>query len=190
MQLGALASDAAASTLSAAVAPDGQSWYDVVTTVATLTAALGAIGAIIVGILTVRQRTAADARSQWWSRVQWAIELSFHADAARRTVGFDALALLARSPLAGPGDAAFLEGLALDALEAVRARGEGAAYEIVDHVPEPPTGGIASQARPASARIPVSRDEVAAARLRVATDALQGTVTEPWIELLAGTPNA
>src|SRR6187431_689366 len=92
-------------------AATSQPWYEVATTVATLVAALGAIGAIIVGIFTIRQRAEADARSQWWSRVQWAVDLSFEEERSRRTVGFEALALLARSPLARAGDVEFLRGL-------------------------------------------------------------------------------
>ena len=103
-----------------------QPWYEVVTSVATAVAAIGAIGAIVVGIFTIRQRSESDARAQWWSRVQWAVDLSFEEERPRRTVGFEALALLARSPLARSGDVDFLRGLTLEPLAARGVPGGGA----------------------------------------------------------------
>ena len=105
------------------VAVSDEPWLVIVATLGPLVAALAAIGALIVGIQTVRQRTAADAQAQWWARVQWAAGLAFEADESKRSVGFDALALLASSPLAGPDDAAFLAGLSFDVLRAVQERG-------------------------------------------------------------------
>ncbi|WP_426593677.1 hypothetical protein ACPPVS_18340 [Cellulomonas sp. McL0617] len=154
-----------------------QPWYDGAATIATIVAALGAIGAIIVGIFTIRERAQADARAQWWARVQWAVDLSFEEERARRTVGFEALALLARSPLAGSGDLDFLRGLTLDSLAAVHGRGEGP-FTLDDR---------ADRAASQSHRTPVDRSEIAAAGLRTATDAAQGASTPPWIEELAGT---
>ncbi|MBO3086064.1 hypothetical protein [Cellulomonas fengjieae] len=160
-------------------------WYIVVATLGPLAAALGAIGALTVGILTVRQRSAADARAQWWARVQWAVDLTFQSDEARRSVGFDALALLASSPLAGPDDDAFLAGLSIDVLDAVQDR---ATVDDVDFVPAADPAPV----RPSSARavVTVTRSEVAAARLRVATDRGRGAATPSWITRLAqaGTP--
>ena len=156
-------------------------WYVVVAALGPLVAAIGAIGALIVGILTVRQRTGSDARAQWWARVQWAVDLTFESDEAKRSIGFDALALLASSPLAGPDDDAFLAGLSLDVLEAVQER---EAVDDVDFVPadEDPTTVRPSTARPVAT---VSRSEVAAARLRVVTDRGRGRSTPPWIVRLA-----
>ena len=90
-----------ATVLDAAVSDEP--WLVIVATLGPLVAAVGAIGALIVGIQTVRQRTAADAQAQWWARVQWAAGLAFEPDESKRSVGFDALALLASSPLAGAG---------------------------------------------------------------------------------------
>ncbi|WP_315094328.1 hypothetical protein [uncultured Cellulomonas sp.] len=168
-------------TTGLAAATTDEAWYEVVATLGPLAAALGAIGALIVGILTVRQRTAADARSQWWARVQWAVDLSFSPDEGRRTVGFDALALLASSPLATPDDDAFLSGLSLDVLEEVRERGP---VEDADFVPQDEAPVRPSSARPA---VTVARSEVAAARLRVITDRGRGRSTPAWITRLAGT---
>ncbi|WP_421742759.1 hypothetical protein [Cellulomonas sp.] len=158
-------------------------WYVVVATLGPLVAAIGAIGALIVGILTVRQRTAADSRSQWWARVQWAVGLALETDESKRAIGFDALALLASSPLAGPDDDAFLAGLSLDVLDAAEERGAGDDADFV------PADDDRTPVRPSTARpvVRVSRSEVAAARLRVVTDRGRGRTTPSWIARLAQT---
>ena len=117
-------------------------WYVVVATLGPLVAALGAIGALIVGILTVRQRTGADARAQWWARVQWAVNLTLEPDEKRRSIGFDALALLASSPLSSPDDDAFLAGLSLDVLDAVQERGAADDVEFVPADAAPPDPAV------------------------------------------------
>jgi hypothetical protein len=157
-------------------------WLVIVATLGPLVAAVGAIGALIVGIQTVRQRTAADAQTQWWARVQWASGLAFDTDERKRSVGFDALALLASSPLAGPDDLGFLAGLSFDVLEAV---GERGAAEDADFVPI----GDEVFVRPSDARpvVAVSRSEVSAARLRVVNDRGRSEATPAWILRLAAT---
>lgn len=156
-------------------------WYVVVATLGPLLAAFGAIGALIVGILTVRQRAAADARAQWWARVQWAVDLAFDDDDTKRSVGLDALALLASSPLASADDDAFLAGLSLDVIRALEDRGANDGADFVHADQEP------GQVRPSTARpvVRVTRAEVAAARLRVVTDRGRGRETPTWIERLA-----
>ncbi|MEZ0446306.1 hypothetical protein [Cellulomonas sp. ICMP 17802] len=165
----------------ASVAAD-EPWYVVVATLGPLVAAIGAIGALIIGILTVRQRTGADARSQWWARVQWAVDLAFDPDDTKRSVGLDALALLASSPLASADDDAFLAGLSLDVLRTVEDRGAGDEADFV-------AVGAEAPVRPSATRpvVEVSRSEVAAARLRVVTDRGRGLVTPAWIARLAAT---
>jgi len=157
-------------------------WLVVVATLGPLVAAIGAIGALIVGIQTVRQRTAADAQTQWWARVQWAAGLVFEPDESKRSVGLEALALLATSPLAGPDDLAFLAGLSFDVLGAVRERG---AVEDAEFVP----AGDEVFVRPSDARpvVAVTRSEVSAARLHVVTDQGRGRTTPAWIARLAAT---
>ena len=79
--------------------------------------------------------------------MQWAAGLVFESDESKRSVGFEALALLASSPLAGPDDAAFLAGLSLDALRDVQERGT---VDDVDFVPADDEGFVRpSTARPA-----------------------------------------
>lgn len=173
------------SALGAAVSEEP--WYVVVATLGPLLAAFGAIGALIVGILTVRQRAAADARAQWWARVQWAVDLAFDDDDTKRSVGLDALALLASSPLASADDDAFLAGLSLDVIRALEDRGAG---DDADFVPVDQEPGVEpGQVRPSTARpvIGVTRSEVAAARLRVATDRGRSRETPTWIARLAAT---
>ena len=97
----------------------------------------------------MRQRTAADAQAQWWARVQWATGLVFEPDESKRSVGFDALALLATSPLAGPDDVAFLAGLSFDVLRAVQERG---AVDDVDFVPVDDEGVVRAGGRGAGRR--------------------------------------
>lgn len=157
-------------------------WLVIVATLGPLVAAVAAIGALFVGIQTVRQRTAADSQAQWWARVQWAAGLVLGPDESGRSVGFDALALLASSPLAGPEDHAFLGGLSFDALRAVQERG---VVDEVEFVPVDDEGFV----RPSGARpvVEVSRSEVAAARLRVVTDRGRGRTAPAWVARLAAT---
>lgn len=158
-------------------------WYVVVATLGPLVAAIGAIGALIVGILTVRQRTGADARAQWWARVQWAVDLAFDDDDTKRSVGLEALALLASSPLASADDDAFLAGLSLDVLQALE---DGGAADYAEFVAADGSGPVRPSA--ASPALAVHRSDVAAARLRVVTDRGRGELTPAWIGRLAATP--
>ncbi|WP_456826184.1 hypothetical protein [Cellulomonas sp. P5_E12] len=158
-------------------------WYVIVATLGPLVAAIGAIGALIVGILTVRQRTGADARAQWWARVQWAVDLAFDDDDTKRSVGLEALALLASSPLASADDDAFLAGLSLDVLQALEDRG---AADHAEFVAADGTAPVRPSA--ASPALAVNRSDVAAARLRVVTDRGRGETTPAWIARLAATP--
>lgn len=157
-------------------------WLVIVATIGPLVAAVAAIGALFVGIQTVRQRTVADSQAQWWARVQWAAGLVLGPDESGRSVGFDALALLASSPLAGPEDQAFLAGLSFDALRSVQERGTA---DDVEFVPADDEGFV----RPSDARpvVEVTRSEVAAARLRVVTDRERGRTTPAWVARLAAT---
>ena len=163
-------------------AASDQPWLVIVATLGPLVAALAAIGALIVGIQTVRQRSVADSQAQWWARVQWAAGLVLDTDESRRAVGFEALALLASSPLAGPDDAAFLAGLSFDVLAVVQERG---VVDDVDFVPADDDAFV----RPSDARpvVEVTRSEISAAKLRVVADRGRGRATPAWIARLAAT---
>ena len=160
-------------------------WLVIVATLGPLITALAAIGALVVGIQTVRQRTVADSQAQWWARVQWATGLAFEAEESKRSVGFDALALLASSPLAGPEDASFLAGLSFEVLRDVQERG---AVDDVVFVPVDDEAFV----RPSDARpvVAVTRSEVSAAKLRVVADRGRGRATPAWIARLAATSSS
>lgn len=64
---------------------------------APLATGLVAAVALIVGVLTVRQKSIADRRSEWWKRVEWAIEQTLSDTEPRRIVGVEVLTQLLES---------------------------------------------------------------------------------------------
>ncbi|TKV56847.1 hypothetical protein FDO65_18565 [Nakamurella flava] len=52
-----------------------------------LATGLVAAVALLVGVLTVRQKSVSDRRAQWWERVQWAVEQTLHESEERRLIG-------------------------------------------------------------------------------------------------------
>lgn len=74
--------------------------WDVFAALGPLAVILGALVAGLVGWRTIRQRTISDARTEWWKRTQWAIEMAREKDPDARTLGFSILTLLAKSKLA------------------------------------------------------------------------------------------
>ncbi|WP_133162916.1 hypothetical protein [Arthrobacter glacialis] len=79
---------------------DPVQWWDLFASIGPMAIILGALVAGLVGWRTIRQRTVADARSEWWKRTQWAIEMAREKDPDARTLGFSILTLLAKSKLA------------------------------------------------------------------------------------------
>ena len=77
-------------------------WLHVLSELGPIATALAALAALTVGILTVRQRRAADARAEWWKRAEWALDqvLSTPADESKAAVGLAMLNNLADSRLA------------------------------------------------------------------------------------------
>ena len=67
--------------------------------------------------LTIQQKTEADNRNAWWSRVQWAIDACLSDDRQRRTTGLVAIEQMQASSLATSGDQKLLEAIALEVLE-------------------------------------------------------------------------
>lgn len=63
--------------------------------------------------LTLDQRDAADRKEQWWSRTQWALELSFSDVDAERELAYEVLAQQGASTLADEEDLALLEAVAV-----------------------------------------------------------------------------
>lgn len=64
---------------------------------APLATGLVAAVALIVGVLTVRQKSIADRRSEWWKRVEWAVEQTLSESEQRRIVGVEVLTQLVDS---------------------------------------------------------------------------------------------
>jgi hypothetical protein len=72
--------------------------------------ALAAIVALIVGWITVRQKTNADRRDQWWKRTEFALGWAFgeDSDPARKRVGMSVLVYQGQSILAKRDERQFL----------------------------------------------------------------------------------
>ncbi|MHA7304101.1 hypothetical protein ACX80E_02475 [Arthrobacter sp. TMN-49] len=74
--------------------------WDTFSSLGPIAVILGALVAGLVGWRTIRQRTISDARTEWWKRTQWAIEMAREKNPDARTLGFSILTLLAKSKLA------------------------------------------------------------------------------------------
>ncbi len=75
-------------------------------------AALGPFATLLVvlaALVTVRQRTAADRREQWWQRAQWALDRALDDDPAPRELGLAVLSVLADSGLARQEEVALFD---------------------------------------------------------------------------------
>lgn len=79
-------------------------------------APLGALLAVVVAYFsyrgTIRQKTLADNRNAWWSRVQWAIDAALSNDEQRRATGMVAIEEMQDSELATVTDQALLAAMA------------------------------------------------------------------------------
>lgn len=64
------------------------------------------------------QRTAAERKSQWWSRAQWALDLLKDNDSAVRAMGLRVLAALGESQWAGEHEGDIIDAATQDALDA------------------------------------------------------------------------
>ncbi|WP_049830951.1 hypothetical protein [Arthrobacter sp. RIT-PI-e] len=78
------------------------------------------------------QRHAADDRSEWWRRTQWALDAAFSDDVARRKAGIGALRILAESNLATAEELAVLDAVWTDDPEVAPDRGRWSAGRLVD----------------------------------------------------------
>lgn len=74
----------------------------------TVAALIVVVGALI----TLRQKNVTDARTLWWTRVQWAADKAAASDADERAVGQAALVSLARDGNKDEGDTLLLESIA------------------------------------------------------------------------------
>lgn len=65
--------------------------------------------ALVVGVATVRQKAATDARDQWWKRVQWALERALEADVDSQALGLATLQTLLAEKATNRSDVAMLD---------------------------------------------------------------------------------
>lgn len=76
--------------------------WQVLAALGPLAVLLGALVAGIIGWRTLRQRTRADNRAEWWKRTQWALDSSMSKDPRIAKMGLHVLTVLAGSELASP----------------------------------------------------------------------------------------
>lgn len=87
-----------------------------------VTTGAAAVIALLVGILTVVQRSRADRRSEWWRRTQWAIDQTNSHSAQTREVGLMVLLQLLESKLATSDERRLLRDVGLNLIR--RAQGD------------------------------------------------------------------
>ena len=75
-------------------------WWEVLAGLSPVAVLLAAIVAAIIGLLTLKQRSQADMRSEWWVRAQWALDASLSDNPKRAEVGLNIMSVLAASQLA------------------------------------------------------------------------------------------
>lgn len=154
-------------------------WWQVLATLGPLAVLLGAVLAGVIGWRTLKQKTEADNRAEWWRRTQWALDAAYSGDKKKATVGLKVLRVLGESGLAGVGELAVLEAASDQPLSraalartAVPPGQYGAEAEIPPAEPEhSPDDELSMRS--------------AAAQLRELTDRRQGKVTPDWIQALA-----
>jgi hypothetical protein len=77
--------------------------------------ALTAAVALMIGVITIRQKSLTDRREQWWKRVQWALDNATSGNDSEQGVAFAALTTLLKDETATTADAKMLLA-AVDAL--------------------------------------------------------------------------
>jgi hypothetical protein len=86
----------------------------VISSLGPIATATAAIVALVVGTITIHQRTWADRREHWWKRAQWSLELVMSNDPLEQRVGVNALNYLSKSELTKQDEALMLSA-AIDA---------------------------------------------------------------------------
>ncbi|GAB3284483.1 hypothetical protein GCM10027449_28550 [Sinomonas notoginsengisoli] len=74
-------------------------WWEVVSALAPLGTLAAAVVAAVIGLGTLRQRSYADRRAEFWRRTEWALEASVSPDPQLAAMGTMVLASLAKSDL-------------------------------------------------------------------------------------------
>ncbi|WP_334170878.1 hypothetical protein [Sinomonas sp.] len=80
----------------AAAAPQ---WWEIISAFAPVGTFAAAVVAAVIGLRTIRQRSYADRRAEFWRRTEWALEASVHPDPQMQTMATMVLASLAKSDL-------------------------------------------------------------------------------------------
>lgn len=70
--------------------------------------ALTAAVALVIGVMTIRQKSHTDRREQWWKRVQWALDKATSGSESEQGVALAALTALLEDDTATPADATML----------------------------------------------------------------------------------
>ena len=88
--------------------------------------------AAVVGLSTLRQRSAADARDQWWKRAQWAIDKSGDRDESAAAIGHAVMRELEKSALAGIDEKKILRAATSIRLDVLEGQGDtvGSEFEL------------------------------------------------------------
>lgn len=150
-------------------------WWEVLGALGPLAVLLAAAAAAVVGALTLRQRTRADAltlaqtrlandRSEWWTRAAWALDRALDDRPSIKALGLSTLEVLARSPLAHAQE--------LELFDVAWAA-----------MPSPSGSAGVDAAKPDNSE---RRARIAAARLRTTVDGRLGRATPEEVKSLAG----
>lgn len=142
-------------------------WWEILAGLSPVAVLLAAVLAFTVGLMTLRQRTRADRRSDWWDRAEWALDASMSDDPVRMATGLNVLSVLAESELASAEEIEILT----------------AAWQepLAEAAPEGGRAGVRGG-------VPTRTDRsvhIAAARLRKVTDKRLGRATPEWVRDLA-----
>ncbi|MEP7762798.1 hypothetical protein [Sanguibacter sp. 25GB23B1] len=163
-------------------------WVEWVSSLAPFFTLLAALIAGSIAVASLRQRTRADAKTEWWTRFAWASDLVLDSRPESQEIGVRTLTLLARSDLAHAEELELVDAAWGEMLDAAR-RASGAPAGDADagagHGPTPQVGQHAAPQRTLQAP---TRAQVLAARGRRVTDERLGRPTEPWVVAIAETP--
>ncbi|HEX9086209.1 MAG TPA: hypothetical protein VF867_01625 [Arthrobacter sp.] len=87
----------------------GAEWWQIFAALSPLAVLIAGAAGAFMAWRTLRQKSVADNRSEWWKRTQWALDAVYSGDPKRGKVGLKVLQVLGESELAGDGELAVLE---------------------------------------------------------------------------------